>query len=310
MGTRAYRVRAEYIVMLYALLLTFVNQVLAEPGSVQRLSEPHFDPAIYLDTILQSSQTEGRDKNTLEYIVCNKSKKPVVFHWIEPDFQCSLDRPLKSSDCAVLETTAQKSKREDVTKITYFQFGPTMAIPSFLPDLTLTQKLINHWDTIFGHGPLRIGVAPDPDVRYKLRDPAKERKVLSVEVIDKGDFIFYEIQWSEEVGAVFVKLATVVANDLDHVNEVMRKNGATPEIGAMVAADIAKRLKPEDRQQFAQHLKDGVFVSLHSKEKKRGRASFLVPVRGPTRPATQPILIVDHDERVVWLIAHATLALW
>ena len=259
-------------------------------------SKAHIDAQRELDARVLSEYETLTTKNTqLTFQVCNHATKALVFRWPKPGFESGLAHPLLQKTCAVYQREVSRQKLEMDAAILYTQSGQAFGAQAFIADETFLDKLASTWTTV-----LRVIGLGEP---YKQPDMRYDIKVV---VSDKAGVLQHDVAWSTEVTAVSLKL---VASDektrADVAQELGRQPALAPSSRVLSAVEMQKLINPLDAQRAASVFDDGVFVRLEAKP-NQPRSAVITIAKPMKRTAAAPLLVLDSDNRIVWILQYTT----
>ena len=263
-----------------------------------RRDKEHVDPGHGLDTALSSEFDVLPTKSTrLTYLVCNRANQALVFRWSKPGFESGLDNALKSQTCAVYQREVPKAKEQPQdADILYFQSGQPFAAKAFVADETFQDKVASSWTTLLRH----IGLG-EP---YKQPDKRLDVQVI---VYDKGSYgMLHDVSWSPQLNAVALKIAATDEKTRTDIALQLQRQPALANSSTVVSAVQMKPLvSSRDANRLSALFEEvGSFVRLEARRDQPHHAQIMLP---PTaKVSTQPLLVLDSDKRVVWLVRYTT----
>lgn len=254
----------------------------------------HRDEGNGLNVAVASFRTVRPDGMTrLTYNVCNLDSNALIFRWPKPYFESGIANPLAQQKCAVYVRDVPDSIFDGDSKLLYWQRGDPYLAQAFLEKLSgwgKAERAMVTW--LYERG---FGLGPD---RPEVRD-------VELVVREYKGHIYQQVTWSGRARSVAFRIA-----DPDEKTLAQLRAQIGAQIGdqgkVMPAKEFVGSLLPADQSQLPSAMREG-FILMVSSEDPRPASAKLSYELGESVPAAQPVVVLDANNRLVWIAQYSTV---
>lgn len=249
------------------------------------------DDASGLHAAVASFRTVMPDGMTrLTYNVCNLGGKALLFRWTKPGFESGIANPLETNKCAVYSRDVPESILDNESRLLYWQSGVPRMAQAFLEKLSgwaETERRMVTW--LYARG---FGLGPDK--------PDQEKDVEIVVAEYKG-LVEQQIHWGGKGMSVALTVADADENTLAQLRAQIGGQGKL-----IPAKEFVESLLPEDQMRLPGAVQEGYILVLSNKSTGPANAKFSYEV-GENVPAAQPVVVLDANNRVIWVALYSSV---
>jgi len=251
----------------------------------------HYDAGSGLDVAVASFRTVMPDGMTrLTYNVCNLEGKALLFRWPKPGFESGIANPLGAKKCAVFSRDVPESILDGDSGLLYWQSGDPRVAQAFLGKQSgwaMTKRHAFTW--LYARG---FGLGPDKP------DQVKDVEIVVAEY--KGR-VEQQVHWAGKGMSVALRVDDADEKTLDQLRRQVGGQGRL-----LPAREFVESLSPEDRARLPGAVREGFFLVVSNKGTGPTNAKFNYEL-GDSVPVAQPVVVLDTDNRVIWVAHYSTV---
>lgn len=253
-------------------------------------AKSHRDEGNGLDVALASFRTALPDGMTrLTYNVCNLNNNALIFLWPKPYFGSGIANPLREKRCAVYSRDVPDSILDREARLLYWQRGDSYMAQAFLEKSSgwgNAKRVLVTW--LYERG---FGLGPDkPEV-----------KDLELVVTEYKGHVHQQIVWSGRATSVALKIAAVDEKLLAQLRGHIGDQGKV-----MPAMEFVGSLLPADQDRLPPAMREGFILVVTNKGPRPAMAKFSYEL-GESVPSAQPVVVLDANNRLVWIAQYSTV---
>ena len=251
----------------------------------------HDDATSGLDVAVASFRTVMPDGMTrLTYNVCNLEGKALLFQWPKPGFESGIGNPLGAKKCAVYSRDVPESILDNESRLLYWQSGDPRMAQAFLGKQSGWAKTKRHAVTwLYARG---FGLGPDKP------DQVKDVEIVVAEY--KGR-VEQQIHWGGKGMSVALRVADA---DEKTLAQLRAQIGGQEKL--IPAKEFVESLLPEDQARLPGAVREGFILVVSNKSTGPTNAKFNYEV-GESVPAAQPVVVLDANNRVIWVAQYSSV---